>query len=172
MLACLPPSAFSTWAWRSPSATVMFAWRLPSDSVTAARRVRSADIWRFIASWTSRGGTTSRISTAVTLTPQRSVTSSSLRRRSSLICSRRASTSSSEMSPMTARNVVAAMPCEALAKLVTATTLANALVLAHDSNRLAQGAHYQPQDHQEHDDVGDKFGVHAVAPFLSARPTA
>ena len=61
-----------------------------------ARRVRSAESCRFIASWTSRGGVISRISTVVTLPPQRSVTSSSLTRRTSLICSRFDSTSSSE----------------------------------------------------------------------------
>jgi len=44
-----------------PSATLIAACRLPSDSVITARRVRSADSWRFIASWTSRGGVISRI---------------------------------------------------------------------------------------------------------------
>ena len=73
-----------------------------------ARRLRSALIWRFIASWMSRGGTISRISTLVIFTPQRSVTSSSFARRMWLISSRLASTSSSGMSPMTARSVVAA----------------------------------------------------------------
>ena len=55
----------------------------------------------------------SRISTEFTLTPQRSVTSSSFTRSRLLICSRFASTSSSEMSPTTARKVVIAMPCAA-----------------------------------------------------------
>jgi hypothetical protein len=99
------------------------ACRLPSDSVITARRVRSAESCRFIASWTSRGGVISRISTVVTLPPQRSVTSSSLTRRTSLICSRFESTSSRRMSPMTARSVVVATPWSAPAKLVTLTTL-------------------------------------------------
>ena len=92
------------------------ACRVPSDSVITARRLRSAESIRFIASWTSRGGMISRISTVVTLPPQRSVCSSSLARRTSLICSRLDSTSSSRMSPMTARRVVVAMPCSAPAK--------------------------------------------------------
>jgi len=70
----------------------------------------------------SRGGTISRISTLVILTPQRSVTSSSLARRMWLISSRLASTSSSGMSPITARSVVAASACEAPWKFVTAVT--------------------------------------------------
>ena len=88
-----------------------------------ARRVRSAESCRFIASWTSRGGVISRISTVVTLPPQRSVTSSSLTRRTSLICSRFESTSSRRMSPMTARRVVVATPWSAPGKLATLTTL-------------------------------------------------
>jgi len=51
----------------------------------AQRGVRVDLRERFIASWTSRGGVISRISTVVTLPPQRSVTSSSLTRRTSLI---------------------------------------------------------------------------------------
>ena len=51
----------------------MLACRVPSDSVITARRLRSAESIRFIASWTSRGGMISRISTVVTLPPQRSV---------------------------------------------------------------------------------------------------
>ena len=107
----------------SPSATLIVACRVPSDSVMLARRLRSALIWRFIASWMSRGGTISRISTLVILTPQRSVTSSSLARRMWLISSRLASTSSSGMSPMTARSVVAASAWDAPVKSVTAVTV-------------------------------------------------
>ena len=89
---CLSPSAFKMADWRSPSARLMAASLSPVDSVTRARRVRSADICRFMASCTSRGGMISRISTLVTLTPQRSVTSSSLTRRVWLMCSRCEST--------------------------------------------------------------------------------
>ena len=64
----------------------------------------------------------SRISTLVTFTPQRSVTSSSLVRRTSLIVSRFASTSSSAMSPTTDRSVVDAMFWAAPAKLPTSIT--------------------------------------------------
>ena len=64
----------------------------------------------------------SRISTLVTFTPQRSVTSSSFARSSSFICSRLASTSSSAMSPTTERSVVAAMFCAAPAKFPTSMT--------------------------------------------------
>ena len=64
----------------------------------------------------------SRISTLVTFTPQRSVTSSSFTRSTVLISSRLASTSSSEMSPTTARSVVAAMLVAAPAKFDTCTT--------------------------------------------------
>ena len=71
--ACRSPSALRISACFWPSATLMAACRLPSDSVTTARRVRSAVSCRFIASWTSRGGVISRISTVVTLPPQRSV---------------------------------------------------------------------------------------------------
>ncbi len=105
-----------------PSLTVIAACLAPSASVTTARRVRSADIWRVIASCTVGGGTISRISTLVTFTPQRSVTSSSLARRISFICSRLARTSSRDMSPTTERSVVAAMFCAAPAKLPTETT--------------------------------------------------
>src|SRR5438309_1043270 len=83
---------------------VIAACFFPSASVTSARRLRSADIWRVIASWTSLGGVISRISTVVTLTPHRSVTSSSLARRTWLIWSRLARTSSRMMSPITARS--------------------------------------------------------------------
>jgi hypothetical protein len=85
--------------------------------------LRSADICRVIASSTSRGGWISRISTAVTFTPQRSVTSSSFTRRAWLMYSRLASTSSSRMSPITARNVVVAIPTAAETKSRTCTTL-------------------------------------------------
>ena len=98
------------------SATLIADCRAPSDLVMTARRVRSADSWRFMASWTSRGGLISRISTVVTLPPQRSVTSSSFTRRTSLICSRFERTSSSRMSPITARSVVVATPWSAPAK--------------------------------------------------------
>ena len=64
----------------------------------------------------------SRISTFVTLTPHRSVTSSSLTRNTVLISSRLAKTSSNEMSPTTARRVVAAMFVAAPAKFDTWTT--------------------------------------------------
>ena len=77
MAACFCPSAFSTAAALLPSATVTAACFAPSASVTTARRVRSADICRVMASWTAGGGMISRISTFVTFTPQRSVTSSS-----------------------------------------------------------------------------------------------
>jgi hypothetical protein len=70
----------------------------------------------------SRGGVISRISTVVTFTPHRWVTSSSFTRRTSLICSRLASTSSSGMSPMTARSVVVAMPWTAARKFCTFST--------------------------------------------------
>ena len=132
--AWLKPSARRIAAWRSPSArrisdcfwpsaTLIAAWRVPSDSVITARRVRSAESWRFIASWTSRGGVISRISTVVTLPPQRSVTSSSFTRRTSLICSRLERTSPSPLSPLTARRVVVATPCSAPGKFTTLTTL-------------------------------------------------
>lgn len=121
--ACRSPSALRISACFWPSATLIAAWRWPSDSVMTARRVRSAESWRFIASWTSRGGVISRISTVVTLPPQRSVTSSSLARRISLICSRRERTSSRRMSPTTARSVVVAMPVSAPVKLPTFTRL-------------------------------------------------
>ena len=75
-----------------------------------------------MASWTAGGGTISRISTFVTFTPHRSVTSSSFTRRISFICSRLASTSSSDMSPTTERRVVAAMFCAAPAKFPTVST--------------------------------------------------
>jgi hypothetical protein len=117
------PSALRIAACFSPSAIVIAACRLPSASVTRARRLRSADIWRVIASCTSLGGVISRISTVVTLTPHRSVTSSSLARRIWLIWSRLASTSSRLMSPMTARSPVVAMPWAAPAKLPTWITL-------------------------------------------------
>src|SRR5437667_175268 len=99
-----------------PSATRIADCFLPSASRIAARRFRSADIWRFIASWISRGGMISRISTVVTFTPQRCVTSSSFARSTSLICSRLARTSSRGMSPITARKVVVAMPWTAMSK--------------------------------------------------------
>ena len=102
----------------------MAAARSPSASTTSARRVRSADIWRVMASCTAGGGIISRISTLVTFTPQRSVISSSLTRRTSLISSRLASTSSSMMSPITERSMVADMFCAAPAKFCTWTTLA------------------------------------------------
>ena len=121
--ASLKPSARRIAAWRSPSAlrisdcfwpsaTLIADCRAPSDSVMTARRVRSAESCRFIESWTSRGGVISRISTRVILPPQLSVISSSFVRRTSLIWSRFESTSSSRMSPTTARRVVVARPCE------------------------------------------------------------
>src|SRR5437773_5930959 len=79
----------------SPSATVTVAVFLPSASMTTARRLRSADIWRIMASVTFLGGRISRISTFVTLTPHRVVTSSSFVRRTALVSSRFESTSSS-----------------------------------------------------------------------------
>ena len=94
MADCRLPSARRIADCFSPSATLMFDWRAPSDSVMTARRLRSAESIRFMASWTSRGGMISRISTMVTLPPQRSVCSSSLVRSTSLICSRLDSTSS------------------------------------------------------------------------------
>ena len=94
----------------------------PSASVTTARRVRSADIWRVMASWTGGGGTISRTSTLVTFTPHRSVTSSSLVRSSRFIASRFDSTSSRLMSPTTLRRVVAAMFWAAPAKFCTWST--------------------------------------------------
>ena len=121
--ACRSPSALRISDCFWPSATLIAACRVPSDSVMTARRVRSAESCRFIASWTSRGGVISRISTVVTLPPQRSVTSSSLTRRTSLICSRFESTSSRRMSPMTARSVVVATPWRAPGKFATLTTL-------------------------------------------------
>ena len=84
--------------------------------------MRSADIWRFMASCTSRGGMISRISTLVTLTPQRSVTSSRRVRSMVLMCSRSESTSSSGMPPITARSVVVAMPAAATSKFCTFST--------------------------------------------------
>ena len=65
----------------------------------------------------------SRISTFVTFTPHRSVTSSSFARRIWLISSRLASTSSRGMSPITARSVVEASAWAAPAKFPTCTTL-------------------------------------------------
>ena len=100
----------------SPSATLILDCRSPSDSVMTARRVRSAVSIRFIESCTPGGGMSSRISTVVTLPPQRSVCSSSRARRTSLIWSRLESTSSRFMSPMTARRVVVAMPRSAARK--------------------------------------------------------
>ncbi len=58
----------------------------------------------------------------MTFTPQRSVTSSSFTRSRLLISSRFASTSSSMMSPTTARSVVAAMFVAAPEKFCTFTT--------------------------------------------------
>ncbi len=73
----------------------------------------SAGSWRPGCPW---AGTISRISTLVTFTPQRSVTSSSFVRRIRLMSSRFARTSSSGMSPITARSVVVAIPWLAPAK--------------------------------------------------------
>ena len=75
-----------------------------------------------MASCTVAGGTISRISTFVTFTPHRSVTSSSLARRTSFIVSRLDRTSSSDMSPTTLRSVVAAMFWAAPSKFWTAIT--------------------------------------------------
>jgi hypothetical protein len=122
MAACRSPSAFRMADCLFPSATVMAACLVPSASVTTARRVRSADIWRVMASCTMGGGMISRISTFVTFTPHRSVTSSSLARRISFMVSRFASTSSRVMSPTTERSVVAAMFCAAPSKFCTDTT--------------------------------------------------
>jgi hypothetical protein len=71
--------------------------------------VRSAESCRIIASWTSRGGVISRISTVVTCRPTAGHLVELTRRTFVLICSRFYRTSSSRMSPMTARNVVVAM---------------------------------------------------------------
>src|SRR5213592_4187503 len=109
------------------TATVTVAVFLPSASMTTARRLRSADIWRIMASVTFLGGRISRISTFVTLTPQRVVTSSSFVRRIALISSRFERTSSRMMSPMTARRVVVAMPIAAPSKLFTRMTESAAL---------------------------------------------
>ena len=119
---CFEPSAFKIADSLLPSAIVIAACFCPSASVTTARRVRSADICRVIASCTNGGGLISRISTFVTFTPQRSVTSSNFTRSRLLISSRLASTSSSEMSPTTARSVVAAMFVAAPAKFETPMT--------------------------------------------------
>src|SRR5438034_3343470 len=91
------------------------------------RRLLSADIWRIIASVTFLGGRISRISTFVTLTPQRVVTSSSFVRRTALISSRFERTSSRMMSPITARSVVVAIPMAAPSKLFTRITESAAL---------------------------------------------
>src|SRR5213593_256224 len=125
--ACRAPSARRTADCLSPSAMVTVAVFLPSASMTTARRLRSADIWRIIASVTFLGGRISRISTFVTLTPQRVVTSSSFVRRIALISSRFDSTSSRMMSPMTARRVVVAIPIAAPSKLFTRITESAAL---------------------------------------------
>ena len=107
----------------SPSATLILAWRWPSDSVMTARLVRSAVRTRFIESCTSGGGMSSRISTVVTLPPHRSVCSDNFTRSTSLTWSRLLSTSSSIMSPATARRVVVAMPWSAPWKSPTLTRL-------------------------------------------------
>src|SRR5207253_3403205 len=73
------------------------------------------------------GGRISRISTFVTFTPQRVVTSSSFVRRIALISSRFDSTSSRMMSPTTARSVVVAIPMAAPSKLFTRITESAAL---------------------------------------------
>src|SRR6266540_5545647 len=113
------PSARRMAACRSPSADRMAACFCPSASVTTARRVRSADIWRVIASCTVGGGMISRTSTLVTFTPHRSVTSSSLTWRIWFISSRLDRTSSRVMSPTTLRSVVAAILSAAPAKFCT-----------------------------------------------------
>src|SRR5437867_4498758 len=114
--ACFPPSAIVPGAFSPPSA-----------SMPTPRRLRSADIWRIIASVTFLGGRISRISTFVTLTPQRVVTSSSFVRKIALISSRFDSTSSRMMSPTTARSVVVAIPIAAPSKLFTRITESAAL---------------------------------------------
>ena len=130
----LVPSAFNIVASRLPSASkivacflpvaiITAASRWPSASITVARRLRSAAIWRVIASSTARGGTTSRISTAITRMPQRSVTSSSFSCKTLLISSRFESTSSRSIAPTTARNVVIAKPRAAPVKSSTSKTL-------------------------------------------------
>ncbi len=70
-----------------------------------------------------RGGTTSRISTAITRMPQRSVTSSSFSCSMRLISSRLESTSSRSIAPTTARSVVIDRPRAAPVKLSTSSTL-------------------------------------------------
>ena len=84
---------------------------------------RSAPICRVIASRTAGGGLISLTSTLVTLTPQRSVTSSNFVRRTSFICSRLDKTSSRVMSPTTERSVVDAMLMPAPLKSWTAKTV-------------------------------------------------
>ena len=122
MAAWRSPSAERIAACFWPSATVMADCFEPSASVTTARRVRSADIWRVMASRTGAGGTISRTSTLPTFTPQRSVTSSSFTWRTWFIWSRLDRISSSDMSPTTLRSVVAAMFWAAPAKFCTCST--------------------------------------------------
>ena len=109
-----------------PSATLIADWRWPSDSVIWARLVRSAVSSCVIASWMSCCGVISRISIEVTVTPQRTVSPAILACRRLLISSRRASTSSTVMSPITARSEVVARLRTAMMKLLMLITAASA----------------------------------------------
>ena len=118
MADCLSPSAFNMAAAFSPSATVMLAWRfLPPRH--DARRSRSAAICRFMACWMAAGGMISLISTAVILMPQRSATSSSLTRRTWLdLVAFGQNVVERDISPMTARRLVVAMPLQRAAEVL------------------------------------------------------
>ena len=123
MADCLSPSARRTVDFLSPSATRIADSLFPSASRTIALLDLSADICFTIASCTSAGGLISLISTFVTLMPHLSVTSSSFVRRTLLICSLFASSSSSGISPTTALRVVVAIPIDAPVKFWTCTIL-------------------------------------------------
>ena len=114
--ACRSPSARRIADCFSPSATRIAASRLPSDSVTVARRFRSAESWRFIASWTfsrrqdvadldGRDLDAPALGDLVELLAQQVVDLVAVRQH--VVEGR---------SPITARSVVVAIPCAAPAK--------------------------------------------------------
>ena len=70
---CLAPSAFNIFDCLEPSASRMAAFFWPSAISIAALRFLSADVCSSIAPFTVPTGSTSRISTASTFTPQASV---------------------------------------------------------------------------------------------------
>jgi len=85
-------------------------WRFPSDSVMTARRVRSAESWRFIASWdVARRGDLADLDRGHFAAPALGDLVE-LDAQDLVDLLSRERTSSSRMSPMTARNVVVATP--------------------------------------------------------------